>query len=183
MTHEGPTPPARDPAPWTWRCHECYSEYPLACTRRCLECSHILCTARATTTATTARSKRRRQQGCRAEFDYDGWAAWGAFRRTVATQGATKDAISTSVPTSRRRRKLDADCDKFATWDSRSKLTAGGSYTSVWRPVARAEYERVVRRKEEMYVQGHHNCWLHCDYPSECLRAVDAARRRGRGAC
>lgn len=31
-----------------------------------------------------------------------------------------------------------------------------------------AELEDVLQRKENMYANQKHNCWVHCDYPSEC---------------
>jgi hypothetical protein len=200
MTQERATPPPlRAPLPWIWQCHECYTEYPLSCTRRCLECSHQFCAA---VTPTKARSKRRRsklgrRRFCAAEFDYDAWEAWGAFRRTAAVQAAAtakKGAITARLPTSRKRRRVgeweDVDSDKFATWELRRGLTTGSvdghhsndvqSGRSVWRPVAEAERDEVASRKERMYVQGRHNCWLHCDFPSECFHAIHVAWAEGR---
>ncbi|WDK10613.1 hypothetical protein CGRA01v4_01892 [Colletotrichum graminicola] len=59
-----PRPPP--PRPWTWRCHNCNTLTRLACTRRCLRCSHRLCT----------RPGRRGGRTCRIEFDYQRWRAW-----------------------------------------------------------------------------------------------------------
>ncbi|EEY19579.1 predicted protein [Verticillium alfalfae VaMs.102] len=67
---ESTSAPPRTPMPWRWRCHACGATFRLACTRRCLCCSHVLCTERDG-----------RGRMCRAEFDYDGWAAYGAWRR------------------------------------------------------------------------------------------------------
>jgi hypothetical protein len=80
-----PFPPApRTPYFWIWRCHECESEYPLACTRRCLNCSHSFCVAPALGKASSTTSKRReKSEVCTAKFDYSGWVAWGAYRRLL----------------------------------------------------------------------------------------------------
>ncbi|KAK4239214.1 hypothetical protein C8A03DRAFT_14377 [Achaetomium macrosporum] len=166
------TPPALPPPPpaprrWRWQCHECGFVYPLACTRRCLYCSHEFCT-----NLTPYREKRRssrRQRGwiCRSEFDYRGWEAWGTYRRTKEEEEAT-------------------DYDVFATWE----LTTENSRTMIlgrripsspqWLRRPQAERYEVARRKQKMYVQGKQDCLLHCDFPSECLHAIDRAWAEGR---
>ncbi|RYP61747.1 hypothetical protein DL771_010018 [Monosporascus sp. 5C6A] len=104
-----PPPPPPKPRPWVWQCHGCLTIWRLASTRRCLVCSHEYCT---TTTRPTGRGrgkKRRRGNGayCRAEYDYQGWEEWGAWRRKVLGREA-------------------------------------------------------AQRSRE------HDCWLDCDYPSQC---------------
>ncbi|KAI1656552.1 hypothetical protein F4813DRAFT_363631 [Daldinia decipiens] len=77
-----PPPPPRKPFPWLWQCHSCDTVYRIGCTRRCLVCSHDYCLS--ATTPKTRRGKKRRRSGmCASEFDYNGWAEWGAWRRKV----------------------------------------------------------------------------------------------------
>ncbi|KAI1804569.1 hypothetical protein F4811DRAFT_561748 [Daldinia bambusicola] len=77
-----PPPPPRQPFPWLWQCHSCDTVYRLGCTRRCLVCSHEYCLS-ATPPKTSRGKKRRRSAMCVSEFDYNGWAEWGAWRRKV----------------------------------------------------------------------------------------------------
>ncbi|KAI2783183.1 hypothetical protein F4815DRAFT_460185 [Daldinia loculata] len=77
-----PPPPPRKPFPWLWQCHSCDTVYRIGCTRRCLVCSHNYCLS--ATPPKTRRGKKRRRSGmCASEFDYNGWADWGAWRRKV----------------------------------------------------------------------------------------------------
>ncbi|KAI1769952.1 hypothetical protein F4818DRAFT_434836 [Hypoxylon cercidicola] len=76
-----PPPPPRVPYPWLWQCHMCSTVYQIGCTRRCLLCSHEYCVS---TNPPKRGTKRRRPSGsCASEFDYSGWADWGAWRRKV----------------------------------------------------------------------------------------------------
>jgi hypothetical protein len=51
----------------------------------------------------------------------------------------------------------------------------------VWDPVSTKIQEEVKERKEEMYVKQEHDCWVHCDYPSECRHArIEALGKRKR---
>ncbi|KAI1480613.1 hypothetical protein F4774DRAFT_377882 [Daldinia eschscholtzii] len=77
-----PPPPPRKPFPWLWQCHLCDTVYRIGCTRRCLVCSHDYCLS-ANPPKTTRGKKRRRSAMCVSEFDYNGWAEWGAWRRKV----------------------------------------------------------------------------------------------------
>ncbi|KAI1327635.1 hypothetical protein F5Y16DRAFT_371283 [Xylariaceae sp. FL0255] len=85
-------PPPRTPRAWLWQCHYCRQVYRLACTRRCLECSHTYCVSaeppasqkREVSTNSRRGRKRRRDRGmCAGEFDFTGWEQWGSWRRKV----------------------------------------------------------------------------------------------------
>ena len=76
----GATLPPKPPQPWRWQCHACRAVYRLSCTRRCLQCGHIMCPG-GPATAGTSRKRQRRAGPCRSEFDYLGWSAWGRWRR------------------------------------------------------------------------------------------------------
>ncbi|KAK3298089.1 uncharacterized protein B0H64DRAFT_137608 [Chaetomium fimeti] len=189
-----PLPPAPStPYPWTWRCHGCDSEYPLAVTRRCLYCSHRFCTA----PQTNARIKRGvpgERDSCDAEFDYYGWAAWGAYRRSVAASRILRNGVITAVDSSceqtkgslKRKRGCDigaTDHDTFAKFELTTddyRQYESDTRRSVWRPLSRLAQQGAHRRKEKMYVSGQYSCWLHCDYPTECVRSLYRAWAEGR---
>lgn len=52
--------------------------------------------------------------------------------------------------------------------------------TLAWHHVSERETRSIARAKEKMYVERTHNCWSHCDYPSECRQTVIAACEEGR---
>ena len=181
-----PQPP-RVPFIWTWTCHKCGSGFPLACTRRCLRCSHQLC---------TPQGRAKKAKTCTAEFDYTGWEIWGAYRRSVATIRAArtngtgqKAANTAAMDLSReqthglRKRKRGsssgtADHDTFATWELTAERSLRRGWMTrdlVWQPLAETKQAEVGRRKERMYVGGRHDCHFHCDFPSECLHAIRTA--------
>lgn len=61
------------------------------------------------------------------------------------------------------------------------------SLTKAWGDEHRAlEYgiekltDRFAEKKEALYVRRRHNCWLHCDFPSECHHAVYKAQQEGK---
>ncbi len=181
-----PQPP-RVPFIWTWTCHKCGSGFPLACTRRCLYCSHWLCTPQ--------QGREKKVKTCTTEFDYTGWEIWGAYRRSVAatriarTNGTGKKAATTAMDPSReqahgsRKRKRGSSSgaavyDTFATWEltTRSSSRRGWMTQSrVWQPLAETKLAGLRRRKEKVYVGGRHDCHFHCDFPSECLHAIRTA--------
>ncbi|KAI2465621.1 hypothetical protein F4781DRAFT_408706 [Annulohypoxylon bovei var. microspora] len=80
-----PTPPLppRQPFAWLWQCHSCNTVYRIGCTRRCLVCSHEYCVSASPPKATRGKKRRRASGMCASEFDYSGWAEWGAWRRKV----------------------------------------------------------------------------------------------------
>ncbi|RYP16077.1 hypothetical protein DL765_005335 [Monosporascus sp. GIB2] len=112
-----PPPPPPNPRPWIWQCYGCLTIWRLASTRRCLVCSHNYCTTTMRQTGRGRGKKRRRGNGafyCRAEFDYQGWEEWGAWRREGLGRGA------------------------------------------------------VQRNRDRAFLDREHDCWLDCDYPSQC---------------
>lgn len=40
--------------------------------------------------------------------------------------------------------------------------------------------DRFAEKKEALYVRRRHNCWLHCDFPSECHHALYKAQQEGK---
>ncbi|KAI0885113.1 uncharacterized protein GGS22DRAFT_162802 [Annulohypoxylon maeteangense] len=80
-----PTPPLppRQPYSWLWQCHSCNTVYRIGCTRRCLVCSHEYCVSAGPPKVTRGKKRRRPSGMCASEFDYSGWAEWGAWRRKV----------------------------------------------------------------------------------------------------
>ena len=119
-------------------------------TRRCLDDGHYFCAG----TTTVKRSKRTgnkktiRHKACASEFDYQGWNAWGTWRRDVAEQIAAAAALeeylddqpmSLPVPT----------VPEEGRW-------LRGTWTG-----------RAVSNKSVRDYWGK-DCWNTCDYPSEC---------------
>ncbi|KAI1456512.1 hypothetical protein F4805DRAFT_226179 [Annulohypoxylon moriforme] len=80
-----PTPPLppRQPYAWLWQCHSCSTVYRIGCTRRCLVCSHEYCVSAGPPKVKRGKKRRRNSGMCASEFDYSGWAEWGAWRRKV----------------------------------------------------------------------------------------------------
>lgn len=98
-------PPPSRPVAWHWRCCSCRATYDLAVTQRCLACSHNFCSVNSHLQSsipkkkTTSRGSPNRRRvdrlghpiTCTTEFDYEGWAAYGAWRRRVTGTQITED--------------------------------------------------------------------------------------------
>ncbi|KAK4216461.1 hypothetical protein QBC37DRAFT_455081 [Rhypophila decipiens] len=199
--------PPPTPRPWLWQCHRCYTEYRVACTRRCFECGHEFCTA------VNNSSKR---GPCRSQFDFAAWEAWGSFRRTLAQLGRS-GVFHLDVPNTdkgagnKRRNKAGVHQDDqgneqekntvgtagagkstFATWTPATEtihdLRRGWVSSIVhtegrnmpWQAVTAEERDAIMKKKEKMYVRREYNCWTDCDAPSECRLAVYTACFEGR---
>ncbi|KAJ9160734.1 hypothetical protein NKR19_g2959 [Coniochaeta hoffmannii] len=203
-----PTPRPRPltPTPWRWQCHRCRTWYALSCTRRCLECSHTFCqeehptaTALPTTTSPSSprlrrqslarRSRKSRRSGpCDSEFDFEGWAALGSWRRMAVTSAALRrrgrahgDARRQKKDDHRgqgrgdERSRTESEREAYMTW--KLATTTGGS-KEAWSPLPQEDQADVLRRKEKLYARGGHDCSLHCDWPNECGHAIYAAKER-----
>lgn len=160
-----PSPPA-NPCPWLWRCHSCYTIYRLAVTRRCLDCDHTFCLGEPATAAGQPRGKKRKRGGpCKAEFDYTGWKARGAWRRTVLLNGDNNNKNNVL---------------------STNTVAAGKSEQKKWGNEHRAATEsmgdeaRFEDKRERLFIRRRHNCFLHCDFPSECHHSLFRAQQEGR---
>lgn len=170
--------PSKPPQPWRWKCHGCDFEYSFAVTQRCLYCSHWFCAA--------PRKKHQKSKGegldslvddgrhCTTEFDYRGWSMWGAYRRYVA-------AASAAVLDPRKRTRYD-DAEKpadhgdtfalfrLATTDNnRTENLDRQERQLTWEELPPTMRRKVTRCKERIYLSGRYNCWLHCDFPAECV--------------
>ncbi|KAM7213212.1 hypothetical protein V8F06_011377 [Rhypophila decipiens] len=199
--------PPPTPRPWLWQCHRCYTEYRVACTRRCFECGHEFCTA------VNNSSKR---GPCRSQFDFAAWEAWGSFRRTLGQLGRSGgfnlDVPNTDKGTGNKRgKKVGVYQDDqgpeqekktvgtagdgkstFAAWTPATEtihdLRRGWVSSIVhtegknmpWQAVTAEEREAIMKKKEKMYVRREYNCWTDCDAPSECRLAVYTACFEGR---
>ena len=108
--------PPSTPLPWLWQCHLCNRTYAVGVTRRCLEDGHIFCAGEPSTTTIRGGAKRRvkqrkRGKACASEFDYQGWKAWGEWRRK---EMAARTA-SIGVP---QRPKMKKDCEHRCDYPS-----------------------------------------------------------------
>lgn len=151
----------------------------------------------------SSRSKKRKRGGpCKAEFDYIGWAEHGAWRRTVLLNSNNKHPRFRSqlAGTSKLRsnheeqanepgREEDSDEGERETglllesrrWVPASSLTRawGDEYRALDRGIGHL-MDRFAEKKEALFVRRQHNCWLHCDFPSECHHAIYKAQSEGR---
>ncbi|KAM0263756.1 hypothetical protein ACHAQJ_001071 [Trichoderma viride] len=80
----------RSPRSWTWKCHQCRRRYPLACTRRCLDCSHTLCFP-------NGDNKQDAKSSCRVVFDLFGWQAYYQWRRELLDQNSSNQEPQTNA--------------------------------------------------------------------------------------
>ncbi|GAB7344422.1 hypothetical protein MBLNU457_2271t1 [Dothideomycetes sp. NU457] len=76
-------PPPKDPLAWLWQCHLCHRTYRLGVTRRCLDDGHRFCSGVTVLARKGSQTKVKRHKACASEFDYQGWATWGDWRRTA----------------------------------------------------------------------------------------------------
>ncbi|KAK2610046.1 hypothetical protein N8I77_003505 [Diaporthe amygdali] len=154
-TPKSPLPPAV-PCPWLWRCHSCYTIYRLAVTRRCLDCDHTFCLGEAIAPATMGRKRKRNRGGpCKAEFDYTGWKIRGAWRRTVLLNGAASASHD----------------DAREDWGDEHAAAAEDDGEEL------AGFEA---KRDALFLRRRHDCWVHCDFPSECHHALFRAQQEGR---
>ncbi|KAH8760510.1 hypothetical protein F5883DRAFT_425900, partial [Diaporthe sp. PMI_573] len=154
---KSPTPPSPPPSPcpWLWRCHSCYTIYRLAVTRRCLDCDHTFCLGDATGANPPQKSKKRKRGGhCKAEFDYTGWKTLGAWRRTVLLNGDKINYNSNSNLTT-------SNLSNETNWGDEYK--ANDSHAAA---------EPFEDQRERLFLRKQHNCFLHCDFPSECHHSL-----------
>lgn len=155
-----PLPPSPPPAPcpWLWRCHSCYTIYRLAVTRRCLDCDHTFCLGEP---ASPPKGKKRKRGGpCKAEFDYTGWKARGSWRRTVLLNGDNAVGIQANTITGSNENN----------WGNEH-----GAATEL-----RGEEARFEDKRERLFLRRRHNCFVHCDFPSECHHSLFRAQQEGR---
>ncbi|KAK0668747.1 hypothetical protein QBC41DRAFT_356300 [Cercophora samala] len=189
-------PPPPSPQRWKWRCHSCGAKYRIATTRRCLTCSHYFCTTftspiikpKLTRERPRQLHKRRKNQTCGSTFDYLGWERYNSWRRLVlsspsssssSTPAKLEESYATFQPTplSFFSRASDGDDDDDDVDDNDD----AGMKKVQWTPVKTLlQRRRVVLAKERLYVNKKHNCFLHCDYPSECRHLVFEAYEHGR---
>ncbi|KAB5582227.1 hypothetical protein GE09DRAFT_1074161 [Coniochaeta sp. 2T2.1] len=219
-------PPPPSPSPWRWQCHRCRIWYTLSCTRRCLSCSHVFCqetlnghNQRHNNNSNTtdlppspsssprlrrqsqirARCKSKKKGGpCTSKYDFDGWAAWGSWRRmtllrrrSTTTHNSPKSYVTPLLnrreyitTTSRPSRKREMEPGAYMTWKLK-EVSNMHDNTKLpkqqrWAPRCLDSQTQVLRRKEEMYLFAEHDCSLHCDYPNECGHTVYAAGERER---
>lgn len=135
------------------------------------------------------------------EFDYKGWAARGAWRRTLLlnndhNNNNSKDNQKNHLLWDRTKEEEEDErleggmLVSKRRWISPAQLSTqwGDEYTArngnkEIRASAGTQPEQVHDfgdRKEALFVRRRQNCWLHCDFPSECHHAMYKAQREGR---
>lgn len=127
-------------------------------TRRCLECDHTFCLGDPAAPASGAPEKvkkRKRGGSCKAEFDYAGWKVRGAWRRTVLLNGEADSSNSN---------------DGESWGDELGAATRSQGETE-------SHFED---KRDALFLRRRHDCWVHCDFPSECHHAIFRAQQEGR---
>ncbi|KAK4183739.1 hypothetical protein QBC35DRAFT_349837, partial [Podospora australis] len=187
------------PKPWVWRCHRCHEIYPLAVTRRCLDCSHTFCTRPVSQASPSSsanapteyvskvvngkviRKKKAKKQErmCTSSFDYAGWAKWGSRRRSLSL------SLSSSYSQDPSSSESSQDKEPYATYELAPYTPRRMSLTKqlpilMWKPVSALESDHVSSLKEKLYVKQQHSCEVHCDSPSECRDVQFNAVKAGR---
>ncbi|KAI4276993.1 MAG: hypothetical protein LQ337_002101 [Flavoplaca oasis] len=94
--------PPPSPQKWIWRCHECHTTYQIGITRRCLVDDHELCYGQ----PIKKRSKKtkKKTRACQSQFDYTGWQAWGAWKRSAYSE-----------------REIERNCAAICDWPSQCR--------------------------------------------------------------
>jgi hypothetical protein len=198
MSSQWPLPSSQ--TPWRWQCHNCRTWYALSCTRRCLRCSHVFCQKRHHSSIDALSSPHLRRQAkskprknkktgtCGSEFDFEGWAAWGSWRRmTVIKRLSTRqhedeqdrgETQPRRQDTRKRAQRKEMEKNAYLTWKPKGYSRGRAHFPKNWFPRFPQTQAAVLKRKEEMYLRGDHDCSLHCDYPNECGYAILAAKER-----
>lgn len=145
--------PPSEPLNWLWECHICNRVYQLGVTRRCLDDGHFFCAG----TTTVKRSKRTgykktiRHKACASEFDYQGWKAWGSWRRDVAQQLEAAEALE---------HLLNDEPKPLEPLFTPTLPDEGRWPNGTWtkKPLTKNAAKDFWSK----------DCWSTCDYPSEC---------------
>jgi hypothetical protein len=126
-----------------WRCHKCYRVYHLGVTRRCLEDGHVFCTLLG-----------KARQTCTVEFDYTAWAKFNIWRREHARKRKERDKSD------RCKIDLGQKDDVPSALDDHSVC---GGITPTKHLSGFLESE-----EQDWPIFKEWNCWLECNFPSEC---------------
>ena len=139
-----PSPP-KEPLAWLWQCHLCHRTYRLGVTRRCLDDGHRFCSGVTVLARKGGSTKIKRHKACASEFDYQGWTAWGEWRRIVqdineleasavkacvsplfGRQGTTDPTASPSSVTNSPHKDCERNCNypSECRWDRKIASTA-----------------------------------------------------------
>ncbi|PSS14787.1 hypothetical protein M430DRAFT_252801 [Amorphotheca resinae ATCC 22711] len=138
------------PYPWVWRCHLCQSVYRIGVTRRCLEDGHFFCSL-PTPPSSPVDDNSDNEDGTQS---MDGEMK----RKECHRRGKIKRERK-----KRRQPRQVRGC--------RSEFDySGWSRYHIWRrevATLRAKHRRVERETASLAGEEK-NCWINCDFPSEC---------------
>ncbi|KAF7190875.1 hypothetical protein HII31_08034 [Pseudocercospora fuligena] len=144
-------PPPPESLHWLWQCHKCNRVYQLGVTRRCLDDGHFFCAG----TTVVKRSKKGnggkrvvRHAACASEFDYQGWKAWGNWRRAVVERVEAAEALM--VAEEMFEKEMNGNI----------MVPEGRWFQGRWTTKPEARDVAAGAQKKD--------CWMKCDYPSEC---------------
>ncbi|CAP67519.1 uncharacterized protein PODANS_6_11730, partial [Podospora anserina S mat+] len=187
--HHFPSSPSKAQR-WKWRCHNCGAKYRIATTRRCLACSHYFCTTlispvikpNPNSKRPKQLQKRRGNRTCASTFDYSGWARYNSWRRLALSSPSSSTSCTTAKLAAESHVTFQPTPLSFFSPASDDDDEDGAEMEKVqWSPIKTSSHrQRVVLAKERLYVNKKHNCFLHCDYPSECRHMIFEAYEQGR---
>ena len=126
------------PYPWIWRCHVCNSVYSLGVTRRCLEDGHFFCSLPFQITPSTPSD-------------------------SLKNEPLSAEELAQKSKEERRKRKQKPRQACRSEFDY-----AGWNKYNIWRReicIIQAEKNRTSDIEGDPYLP---NCWMECDFPSEC---------------
>lgn len=182
-------PPPLSPQRWKWRCHNCGAKYRIATTRRCLACSHYFCT---TLTSPVVKpnpnskrpkqlQKRRCNRTCASTFDYSGWARYNSWRRLALSSPSSSTSCTPAKLAAESYVTFQPTPLSFFSPASDDDEDGAEMEKVQWPPIKTSSHrQRVVLAKERLYVNKKHDCFLHCDYRSECRHMIFEAYEQGR---
>lgn len=111
-----------------------------------------------------------------AEFDYAGWSLYNSWRRTVLLNpGPSTLSENQNNNNNNNNNKKKRDHRDWGDEYAAKKAECGNVHTDSIRP-----QEPFNDRRDGLFVRKKHNCWLHCDFPSECHHAIYKAQEEGR---
>lgn len=123
-----------------------------------------------------------RGRGCRAEFDYGGWKGWNLWRREVGRLRVEKE-----VEMERGEREDSEEdgtgigrvgCPEVYSAEGGNESGGNGELERRGRSRDRSRGRRNEdwRRNSDFGAKDGHNCWLDCDFPSQCHNERKAER-------
>lgn len=170
-------PPPQEPLKWLWQCHCCSRIYHLGTTRRCLDDGHYFCAGAPVTKRDRKTGLRvtRKSRACASEFDYQGWKAWGSWRRDVDEQRAVAAALQiedvhADSSSQQQQQQQSEDVVPRPLFAPAAAAPQEGKWLQgIWTRKSTAATATTTADSTPAPPDfWEKDCWNTCDYPSEC---------------